>query len=355
MLFALCASMPSVMAQPAPGCDGSDGCIAVEVLEVVSGGGETTFTLKVTSTCNRGISFVAFELPPGVTPITPAAGAGTYTADGITWDVEYTGTNGHPGFPSIKFENPTDGDIKEGDMVTFSYTLPGEDVAGALRVVVKSGRLVNTIALDASSCGDPCVAINADIEPLGSTTVPAGGGALSFRITYTNKTTETQTFEARLVETFPDGSVLDPARGPWTITLAPGESRAIDYTFPVGAHLPPGTYFCEVVLEGDCRSGFFWTKLAPEAPRTGAATRLSSYPNPFNPAATLRFALEDAGAVRLAIYDVMGRQVALLTEGYLEAGPHEVAFDARALPSGTYFAKLEANGTVETLRVSLLR
>ncbi|NNE70951.1 MAG: T9SS type A sorting domain-containing protein, partial [Rhodothermales bacterium] len=66
-----------------------------------------------------------------------------------------------------------------------------------------------------------------------------------------------------------------------------------------------------------------------------------NYPNPFNPVTTIGFALPETGNVRLAVYDVLGRQVALLASGTLEAGSHEVHFEATNLPSGTYLYRLD--------------
>jgi hypothetical protein len=88
---------------------------------------------------------------------------------------------------------------------------------------------------------------------------------------------------------------------------------------------------------------------------TPQSYRLGSYPNPFNPAATVAFALPERAAVSLAVYDVLGREVARLVEGSLEAGAHAVRFEAGALPSGTYLVRLEAGAQVRTHRVVLLK
>jgi hypothetical protein len=65
-----------------------------------------------------------------------------------------------------------------------------------------------------------------------------------------------------------------------------------------------------------------------------------SYPNPFNPRTTIRFALPDAQHVVLAVYDMVGRRVSVLADGVLSAGHHEAQFDAASLPSGMYLYKL---------------
>ncbi len=69
--------------------------------------------------------------------------------------------------------------------------------------------------------------------------------------------------------------------------------------------------------------------------------RAWNHPNPFNPSTTLRIELTDAAEIRLSVYDMLGREVARLLDGGLEAGSHEVVFDAGGLPSGTYLYRLE--------------
>ncbi len=134
------------------GCVATDGCITVELLETETQNGMTTYTHKVTTDCDRGVSFVAFELPNGATPTSPHEGGDAYSNGGITWDVEYTDTSGRPGFRSIKFEGPSDDDIKDGDMVTFTFTLPGDVADEDLRIQVKSGQNVNTASINPSDC-----------------------------------------------------------------------------------------------------------------------------------------------------------------------------------------------------------
>ncbi len=80
---------------------------------------------------------------------------------------------------------------------------------------------------------------------------------------------------------------------------------------------------------------------AAKAPPVPTAFALSeNYPNPFNPTTTITFALPEASEVQLAVYDILGRQVRLLTEGVLPEGQHEVIFEARNLSSGMYLVRL---------------
>ncbi|MBU1638216.1 T9SS type A sorting domain-containing protein [bacterium] len=80
-----------------------------------------------------------------------------------------------------------------------------------------------------------------------------------------------------------------------------------------------------------------------------------TYPNPFNPTATLSFDLTHPGMVTLNVFDVTGRQVATLLDGAVTAGSHEVVFDGVGLPSGIYFARLRAGDYMQTKKMVLLK
>lgn len=82
---------------------------------------------------------------------------------------------------------------------------------------------------------------------------------------------------------------------------------------------------------------------------------LGNYPNPFNPSTVIRYRMSDPGSVRLAVYDLLGRQVAVLTDGNVPAGTHHVTFDATSLASGVYLYRLETDGLVFTRALLLLK
>ena len=68
----------------------------------------------------------------------------------------------------------------------------------------------------------------------------------------------------------------------------------------------------------------------------------ANYPNPFNPETTIRYVLPQAGNVRLAVYDLLGHEVAVLVDEPKPAGHHATRFDAGDLPSGAYVYRLQA-------------
>lgn len=69
-----------------------------------------------------------------------------------------------------------------------------------------------------------------------------------------------------------------------------------------------------------------------------------NYPNPFNPSTLIRFEIGEPGLTSLKVFDLLGQEVATLVNDKLQAGSHEVNFDAVDLASGLYIYRLEANG-----------
>jgi len=78
-------------------------------------------------------------------------------------------------------------------------------------------------------------------------------------------------------------------------------------------------------------------------------------PNPFRGMTELEYDVPEAAPVRIAVYDLLGRQVATLVDRTQTAGTHRVQFDGSGLASGVYLVRLVASGTVQTQRVSLVR
>jgi len=82
---------------------------------------------------------------------------------------------------------------------------------------------------------------------------------------------------------------------------------------------------------------------------------ISAYPNPFNPATTFNYELKVASTVLLKIYDIQGREIGTLIDGYREAGNHQVVFDGSGLTSGVYFYRFEAGDFMATRKMVLLK
>ena len=80
-----------------------------------------------------------------------------------------------------------------------------------------------------------------------------------------------------------------------------------------------------------------------------------NYPNPFNPSTTINFTVPVPGIVRLHVYDLLGREVAELINGELSAGNHSVQFNARNLPNGVYFYRMDYRNYSATKKLILLK
>ena len=80
-----------------------------------------------------------------------------------------------------------------------------------------------------------------------------------------------------------------------------------------------------------------------------------NYPNPFNPSTTIKFAVPVKTRLRLTIYNSIGEKVKELFNGELDAGYHEMNFNASGLASGIYFYRLESDKFVQTKKLILLK
>lgn len=120
---------------------------------------------------------------------------------------------------------------------------------------------------------------------------------------------------------------------------------------PIGK---PGTLVFDVLKEGNVLA----TKnisIVSEAPSEFQLSQ--NYPNPFNPTTTISYQLPEAMEVNIRVFDILGRQVALLVNKQETAGFHEVQLNASALASGMYLYKINAKtvtGTTYTLEKKMM-
>ena len=214
--------------------------------------------------------------------------------------------------------------------------------------------------------------------------IPVSGGTFEFNIAVTNNEPEPATFDVWTMATLPDGREYGPIIGPINLTLNPGASIDRDRSQSVPGGIPSGNYTYDAYV-GNYPSAIYdedhfdFTKLAednggplvPEWANWGEsfedseASVLSTtptefslhpaHPNPFNPSTAIRFELRDASFVKLAVYDVSGREVVRLVDDWRFAGKHEITFDGSGLSSGVYFARLIADGFSQTRKLLLIK
>ncbi len=116
----------------------------------------------------------------------------------------------------------------------------------------------------------------------------------------------------------------------------------------------------KAVLAASTEVPRFALRVGPELPAAPSELPLEfglaqNFPNPFNPSTVIRYQKSESGHTRLTVYDVLGREVAVLVDGVMPAGAHQVTFDASSLASGMYIYRLSAGGQVITRRMMLLK
>ncbi len=81
----------------------------------------------------------------------------------------------------------------------------------------------------------------------------------------------------------------------------------------------------------------------------------NAYPNPFNPTTSITYELPEPTSVRLSVFDMLGREVAVLVDGEKSAGRHSVRFNAEGLTSGIYIYRIHAGTFTQTKKFTLMK
>jgi len=212
--------------------------------------------------------------------------------------------------------------------------------------------------------------------------IPAGGGSFSFNLTFTNNSDNAVVFDGYIEIITPTGSViLVLVRN--HLPLAAGGSLTRTMTQFIPARAPAGEYTYRAAM-GDYSwnewafDSFTFIKLsagdgnyngndwaisgwdggnAPAAntalPKSHALVKAS--PNPFNPTTQIYYQLPDAGQIRLSVFDVSGREAAVLQSGYHQAGSYNIIFEAGNLSSGVYFITLSTEKETVAVKTLLVK
>ena len=80
-----------------------------------------------------------------------------------------------------------------------------------------------------------------------------------------------------------------------------------------------------------------------------------NYPNPFNPSTTISFSILKAGQTKISVFDMLGREVAILINDHLNAGVYTTVFDGKGLSSGVYIYRIESGNFVKSKQMILLK
>jgi hypothetical protein len=202
--------------------------------------------------------------------------------------------------------------------------------------------------------------------------VPAGGGNLYFDVYVENVGSTPANFDAWLDVEYGGGSPTTVVQRSFS-NYQPGWSiNRPDMFFPVPGSYAAGNYMMygrlgnhpdEIWVEdgfpfvksGDNFIAGFqpWVPngvpdpfeniaLADQPTVPDEFTLSQNYPNPFNPVTTIAYGIPEGGFVSLKVYDILGRQVAVLSDGYRPPGMHRVNWDASNMSSGIYLYVLQA-------------
>ena len=250
---------------------------------------------------------------------------------------------GPPPGISISASNTTPLTVAPGGSVSFSYTIVNNTAASV------SGQLWYNARNSSGSTVAQAVILAGSLTAGGSTSgsytqqIPAS--APSGTYTYCLRT-----------GTFP-GSVADEAC--FALTVGGSGMAARSEEDPEVWTLSAVTPWVPVATQGLQGEN---ARAAGRADVPESLALEAVYPNPARSSATVTFALPEAAAVRLAVYDVLGREVAVLAEGAHETGRHAAALDTWMLPAGVYLVRLEvadpgtgADGAVQTRRLTVVR
>jgi hypothetical protein len=137
--------------------------------------------------------------------------------------------------------------------------------------------------------------------------------------------------------------------GPWTTDKL---NIIRDKTLPYAIRATAGLLYWFCVKVGLLGTGGVGEE---ERPGPSAIFLSQNYPNPFNPTTVIRYQLPVVSNVRLAVYDVLGREVSVLVNERKDAGVHEVKFDASRMSSGVYLYRLQTGDFTQTKKLVVLR
>jgi len=254
----------------------------------------------------------AFGVGPGAARFEP-----TYPIDGMVWldiDPPFFGMN-----PQMQVESVAQGDtilvhLPTGSRVEARFGIMKEQRQALILSDVKN-RALDTSAQRADWMQDSTITRFAHVQNVAST----GESRLTLSFRAVRKDTTVLVFQSGLID-------------------ESGFYRTDSVTIITNPKTPVGV------------------ENGPERP---SQLSLMNYPNPFNPSTEVRFTIgtQDLASVhtRLAVYDILGRDVRILVDSSMPAGEHSIQFDAGNLSSGVYVLVLDTEGQRLTRSITLIK
>ena len=142
-----------------------------------------------------------------------------------------------------------------------------------------------------------------------------------------------------------------------------GKNSAYDITVPIAVYDSILDVVMVPVIENPKLSALVVRKAAPNSVDNGAEgsrkpleySLSQNYPNPFNPTTVIQFQIANFGFVSLKVYDMLGREAAVLVSEYRHSGVYSVQWNAATYSSGIYFYRLQTGSFTETKKFVLLK
>jgi hypothetical protein len=242
--------------------------------------------------------------------------------------------------------------------------------------------------------GPVIVTLTADSYPV---VIQSPGGSFGYTLQILNRTPNPITTDLWCRVILPGGQTLEPLPGQFTVVLPANSSlirhrsQAVPARAPAGLYKyicylgdypnsPTGSDFIPFTKFGDsgqagmtildgfgdwlCTGDPFPEEEVPPLStdnpnppliKGGRGDLFSAHPNPFNASTALSYELQAASFVSLKVYDTTGRPVAILADGFREAGSHSVTFDGSNLPSGIYLYHLQTGQNTASGKLLLLK
>ncbi len=152
----------------------------------------------------------------------------------------------------------------------------------------------------------------------------------------------------------------------FTVNVKEGENRLLVKSLQKYGRYDFCINICEPESDPDFDGNRIWgLKFKTESTVTGinnsrsqvieGFTLFNAYPNPFNPSTTIRCSISKDSEVKLSIFDMLGKEVAVLADGYKTAGNYSYNFDASDLSSGIYFYTIRSGNFVQTKKMLLMK
>ncbi|MBE2279365.1 MAG: family 10 glycosylhydrolase [Ignavibacteriaceae bacterium] len=302
---------------------------------------------------NESTISTVVQVAPPASPqlVSPASGSGSVTS-AVTLKWNYlpgasnyrlqVSTNSNFSTLFLDVSNLTDTSYNVTGMAgetTYYWRLRASNPAGA-------GNFSASFSFSTGFPGAPSLLVPANAQ--------TGVGIDSFLVWRANPLAATYDVQLSTSTNFDPGTLVIDATGVTDTTLSySGLDYNRLYSWRVRAINPLGSGEWSV-------SNRFRTQLSPtgidddsDIPQEFGL--FQNYPNPFNPVTSIKFSLIESGYTTLKVYDVLGREIAVLFDDYMNAGIYSATFDATELSSGTYLYELVSGNKRELKKMILVK